>query len=80
MITASDLAASKVVDRKHCRSQFLIGGLSGITIITWIVFFPLRSWRDDQSFATFSKDCIISDLGQSWQVYSREPAPSPLHL
>lgn len=53
--------------------SFFLGGLAGIAIMTWIVFSPLPWWRDDPHFATFSKDCIISDLGAEWQVYA------PLH-
>jgi hypothetical protein len=49
--------------------SFLAGGIAGIAIMTWIVFSPLPWWRDDPHFATFSNDCIISDLGSAFQVY-----------
>lgn len=49
--------------------SFALGGLTGIAVMTWIVFYPLPYWSNDNHFANFQKSCIISDLGSAYQVY-----------
>jgi hypothetical protein len=49
--------------------SFVLGALTGIAVLIWIVFFPPLSWREDPRFSTYSKDRTISDLGPAWQVY-----------
>jgi hypothetical protein len=49
--------------------SFIIGGLAGIGVMTWVVFYPPQSWRDDDRFEIFPNTCMVSDLGTSFQVY-----------
>jgi hypothetical protein len=49
--------------------SFLAGGLAGIAITAWVVFYPLPYWSDDAHFANFSKSCIFTDMGATYQVY-----------
>lgn len=49
--------------------SFFIGGLTGIAVATWVVFYPLPWWSDSRQFLNFSKSCIINDMGAQYQVY-----------
>lgn len=49
--------------------SFFLGGLAGIAVMTWVAFYPLPSWRDDDRFETFPDTCMVSDLGTSFQVF-----------
>jgi hypothetical protein len=49
--------------------SFIAGGLAGIAIMAWVVFFPLPYWSNSSHFANFPKSCIFSDMGATYQVY-----------
>jgi hypothetical protein len=49
--------------------SFFAGGLAGIAIMAWVVFYPLPYWDDSSHFANFSKSCIFTDMGATYQVY-----------
>jgi hypothetical protein len=49
--------------------SFIAGALTGIAVMTWVVFYPLPYWSDSKSFANFSKSCIFTDMGATYQVY-----------
>jgi hypothetical protein len=49
--------------------SFIAGALTGIAVMTWVVFYPLPYWSDSKSFANFPKDCILTDTGATYQVY-----------
>ena len=47
----------------------LFGGMAGIVITAWILFYPLPYWSDSRQFLNLPKSCIISDIGAECQVY-----------
>jgi hypothetical protein len=50
-------------------ASFIAGALTGLAVMTWVVIYPLSSWSNSRQFANFSKNCIISDMGATYQVY-----------
>jgi hypothetical protein len=53
--------------------SFFVGGIIGIAVTMWIVTGPVPYWWDDTPmFSNFPKNCIVSDLGNGYQVYCPE--------